>query len=292
MAQDPYDILQLAHHAEPEVVEAAYRRLARKYHPDTNSSANATAHMQEINWAYEILKDPAKRASYDRGVKPQAAPKPPPPKSPPPKPPPAQPKPPPLKPKPPPPKPKAESVKEAPQAWWKPRQMGSTERRKWRLVGAIGLILIAIFYYYQSLAPDVDTRVVVPATADVRDTPRPISTPARATPNEFSATMSAISTALKSGTRVWNPTALPPIFGTPLPSIGTVVVYNQGKIDPVWVTEGGRPTGYIPNGSVCNLLEERTSEYYHLGEYYPYLEFRIQCPDLGVIGWIEAEWTE
>ncbi len=100
MARDPYNILQVARHAEPEVIEAAYKRLALKYHPDTNSSANATAHMQEINWAYEILNDPAKRASYDRGVKPQAAPKPPPPKSPPPKPPPAQPKPP--SPKPPP----------------------------------------------------------------------------------------------------------------------------------------------------------------------------------------------
>ena len=66
MVRDPYNILQLAHHAEPEVVEAAYRRLARKYHPDQSPSVNATAHMQDINWAYQILKDPAKRASYDR----------------------------------------------------------------------------------------------------------------------------------------------------------------------------------------------------------------------------------
>ena len=92
MTRDPYQILQVAHHAEPEVIEAAYRRLALKYHPDQNTSASATAHMQDINWAYQTLKDPAERASYDRGARPQAPPKPkpPPPK---PKPPPAQPKP-------------------------------------------------------------------------------------------------------------------------------------------------------------------------------------------------------
>ncbi len=89
MDRDPYNILQLAHHAEPEVVEAAFRMLALKYHPDQNPGANATAHMQDINWAFDILKDPAKRANYDRGVGPQAPPKP---KPRPPKPPPAKPK--------------------------------------------------------------------------------------------------------------------------------------------------------------------------------------------------------
>ncbi len=65
MGQDPYNILQVAHHAEPEVIEAAYKRLALKYHPDQNPSTSATAHMQDLNWAYQILKDSAKRARYD-----------------------------------------------------------------------------------------------------------------------------------------------------------------------------------------------------------------------------------
>jgi hypothetical protein len=67
--RDPYRILQVAPHAEIEVIEAAYRRLARKYHPDVDSSASATQRMQEINWAYEILSDPAKRAKYDTSVR-------------------------------------------------------------------------------------------------------------------------------------------------------------------------------------------------------------------------------
>lgn len=61
-----YKILQIDPSAEQEVVEAAYRRLARKYHPDTNQSSNATQRMQEINEAYEILKDQVKRARYDQ----------------------------------------------------------------------------------------------------------------------------------------------------------------------------------------------------------------------------------
>jgi len=69
MGDDPYVILQVARHAEPEVIEAAYRRLARKYHPDVDSSPEANTRMQKINWAYEILKDPVKRAAYDRKSK-------------------------------------------------------------------------------------------------------------------------------------------------------------------------------------------------------------------------------
>ena len=69
MAKDPYRILQVARHAEQEVIEAAYRRLARKYHPDVNQSADAKERMQEFNWAYETLRDPQKRAHYDRVAK-------------------------------------------------------------------------------------------------------------------------------------------------------------------------------------------------------------------------------
>lgn len=85
--RDPYEILQVSPKAEIEVIEAAYRRLARKYHPDTSSSADATQRMQDLNWAYELLKDPLERARYDRSRRPSYNP--PPPRSPSPQPPPA-----------------------------------------------------------------------------------------------------------------------------------------------------------------------------------------------------------
>lgn len=62
---DYYAILQVHPEAEPEVVEAAYRRLARKYHPDVNSSPAATNYMSVLNEAYRVLSDPQKRADYD-----------------------------------------------------------------------------------------------------------------------------------------------------------------------------------------------------------------------------------
>lgn len=64
-SRDYYKTLQVDSEAEPEVIAAAYRRLSLKYHPDTNKAANATARMQEINEAYEVLKEPAHRARYD-----------------------------------------------------------------------------------------------------------------------------------------------------------------------------------------------------------------------------------
>lgn len=63
---DAYESLQVSRHAEIEVITAAYRSLARKYHPDKNTSPVSTQRMQEINAAYEILKDPVKRKEYDR----------------------------------------------------------------------------------------------------------------------------------------------------------------------------------------------------------------------------------
>ena len=51
-----YDILQVSIFAEQEVIEAAYKRLAQKYHPDMNSSANATRKMQELNEAHDVLQ--------------------------------------------------------------------------------------------------------------------------------------------------------------------------------------------------------------------------------------------
>ena len=64
--QDLYEILQVHHAAEPEVIEAAYRRLARKYHPDVNNSPESAEVMKRLNLAYEVLRDPVKRAAYDR----------------------------------------------------------------------------------------------------------------------------------------------------------------------------------------------------------------------------------
>ena len=64
--EDYYKILQVDPSADPEVITAAYRRLAVKYHPDTNPAPDALPRMQKINEAYAILSDPAQRAIYDR----------------------------------------------------------------------------------------------------------------------------------------------------------------------------------------------------------------------------------
>jgi len=63
-----YEILQVDPRAEPEVLEAAYRRLARKYHPDVSRTSDSVERMKELNAAYQVLRDPAKRADYDRAV--------------------------------------------------------------------------------------------------------------------------------------------------------------------------------------------------------------------------------
>ena len=65
MQKNYYQILQVDPAAEPEVITAAYKRLSIKYHPDTNRSAEAHQRMQEINEAYQVLKDPARRTHYD-----------------------------------------------------------------------------------------------------------------------------------------------------------------------------------------------------------------------------------
>lgn len=64
-----YTLLQLDPAAEPEVIESAYRRLARKYHPDLNSSSESSARMRGINEAYAALINPTRRAIYDRELK-------------------------------------------------------------------------------------------------------------------------------------------------------------------------------------------------------------------------------
>ena len=63
---DPYKVLQVDSEAEFEVIEAAYRRLARKYHPDVSPGEESQERMVRINQAWELLRDPTKRAAVDR----------------------------------------------------------------------------------------------------------------------------------------------------------------------------------------------------------------------------------
>jgi curved DNA-binding protein CbpA len=60
-----YDVLNVAPEAEPVVVEAAYKALIKKYHPDQAVDIPVSKDATEINEAFGILKDPAKRADYD-----------------------------------------------------------------------------------------------------------------------------------------------------------------------------------------------------------------------------------
>jgi curved DNA-binding protein CbpA len=63
---DLYRVLQVDPSADPEVIEAAYKRLARKYHPDHNSAdARAEELMKRINEAFRVLGKPDLRADYD-----------------------------------------------------------------------------------------------------------------------------------------------------------------------------------------------------------------------------------
>ncbi len=63
---DPYKILQVDPEAEDEVISAAYRRLARKYHPDVATGEDSAARMLAINAAWAMVGDPVRRAAYDR----------------------------------------------------------------------------------------------------------------------------------------------------------------------------------------------------------------------------------
>jgi curved DNA-binding protein CbpA len=65
--RDPYLILQLHPSAVPELVEAAYRTLARLHHPDHSDDPEAASAMADLNWAYATLREPSIRAAFDRG---------------------------------------------------------------------------------------------------------------------------------------------------------------------------------------------------------------------------------
>ena len=64
--KDYYTIMGLARDATQDDVKRAYRKLARKYHPDVSKEADAEARFKEVGEAYEVLKDPEKRAAYDQ----------------------------------------------------------------------------------------------------------------------------------------------------------------------------------------------------------------------------------
>lgn len=63
-----YQLLQLDPSADPEVIDAAYKRLAFKYHPDRDKTPEAVNRMQAINEAKRILSDPDLRERYDRSI--------------------------------------------------------------------------------------------------------------------------------------------------------------------------------------------------------------------------------
>ena len=64
--RDYYKVLGVERTASADQIRKAYRRLAHKYHPDVSKEPNAEARFKEMQEAYEVLKDPEKRAAYDQ----------------------------------------------------------------------------------------------------------------------------------------------------------------------------------------------------------------------------------
>jgi curved DNA-binding protein len=64
--RDYYDIMGVPRSASQDEIKAAYRKLARKYHPDVNKAKDAEEKFKELGEAYEVLRDPAKRRKYDQ----------------------------------------------------------------------------------------------------------------------------------------------------------------------------------------------------------------------------------
>lgn len=64
--KDYYAVLGVERGASEDEVKRAFRRLARKHHPDVSKAPDAALRMQELNEAYEVLRDPQRRAAYDR----------------------------------------------------------------------------------------------------------------------------------------------------------------------------------------------------------------------------------
>jgi len=67
LSQDLYALLGVTREADADAIKKAYRKLARQYHPDVNPDPATQEMFKEVSRAYEVLSDPQKRASYDRG---------------------------------------------------------------------------------------------------------------------------------------------------------------------------------------------------------------------------------
>ena len=66
MAADYYETLGVSRDASADELQQAYRKLARRYHPDVNRDPAAEERFKDINEAYQVLRDPAQRQRYDR----------------------------------------------------------------------------------------------------------------------------------------------------------------------------------------------------------------------------------
>lgn len=66
MARDHYEVLGVGRDASPEEIQRAYRKLARRAHPDVDKSPGAEDRFKEINEAYHVLSDPERRRRYDQ----------------------------------------------------------------------------------------------------------------------------------------------------------------------------------------------------------------------------------
>ena len=67
LKRDYYEVLGVNKNADAATIKKAYRKLAKKYHPDSNEgNASAAEHFKEVNEAYDVLSDEKKRKLYDQ----------------------------------------------------------------------------------------------------------------------------------------------------------------------------------------------------------------------------------